>query len=125
MSRFVAFILGAVFVQSAAFVTPGATPSALRSKYVQIQQAEMPQETSMPTSFGAVVMASFVGLMLGLTSTPQMASAQSAPAAAPVKVDSKAKLKAEMEKAQAALQKNAKSKEERLKDGSLNFQSET
>ena len=59
-------------------------------------------------------MASFVGLMLGFTSSPNVARAEES--AAPVVVDKKAKLKAEIEKAQAAIKKNAKSKEERLKE---------
>ena len=114
MSRFVAILLGAVFVQSSAFVAPGASRPALRSRYGQMQrQAEIPQETS-NSPFAAVLMASFVGVMLGLTSGPKVARAEES--AAPVVVDKKAKLKAEIEKAQAAIKKNAKSKEERLKE---------
>ena len=58
------------------------------------------QETGSSSPLAAVLMASFVGLILGLSSSPQM-----------VAVDKKAKLKAEIEKAQAAIQKNAKSKD--------------
>ncbi len=114
MSRFLAILLGAVFVQSSAFVAPGAPRPALRStRYEQMQrQAEIPEETS-NSPFAAVLMASFVGVMLGLTSGPKVAMAEEA---APVVVDKKAKLKAEIEKAQAAIKKNAKSKEERLKE---------
>mmetsp|Transcript_88445 Transcript_88445/g.108293 ORF Transcript_88445/g.108293 Transcript_88445/m.108293 type:complete len:133 (-) Transcript_88445:112-510(-) len=113
MLRFVAILLGAAFVQSSAFVTPGAPRPALRSnnRYEQMQQAEIPETNSTP--LGAVVMASFMGLMLGLTSTPKIAMAEEA---APVVVDKKAKLKSEIEKAQAAIKKNAKTKEERLKE---------
>ncbi len=114
MSRFVAILLAAAFVQSFAFVAPGAPRPALRSstRYEQMQQTEIPEETSSPP-FAAVLMASFVGLMLGFTSSPNVARAEES--AAPV-VDKKAKLKAEIEKAQAAIKKNAKSKEERLKE---------
>jgi hypothetical protein len=55
-------------------------------------------------------MASFVGLILGLSSSPQMANAEEKKDGV-VAVDKKAKLKAEIEKAQAAIQKNAKSKD--------------
>ena len=116
MSRFVAILLAAAFVQSFAFVAPGAPRHALRSstRYEQMQQhRQIPEETSSPP-FAAVLMASFVGLMLGFTSSPNVARAEEA--AAPVVVDKKAKLKAEIEKAQAAIKKNAKSKEERLKE---------
>ena len=115
MSRFVAILLAAALVQSFAFVAPGAPRHALRStRYEQMQQqTEMPEETSSPP-FAAVLMASFVGLMLGFTSSPNVARAEEA--AAPVVSDKKAKLKAEVEKAQAAIKKNAKSKEERLKE---------
>ena len=114
MSRFVAILLGAVFVQSSAFVAPGAPQPALRSgRYEQMQRAEIPQETNSSSPLGAVVMASFMGLILGLTS-PKMAFAEEKKA--PVVEDKKAKLKAEVAKAQAAIQKNAKSKEDRLKE---------
>eukprot|EP00434_Breviolum_minutum_P020522 symbB.v1.2.018095.t1/scaffold1431.1/size119194/9 len=115
MSRFVAILLAAAFVQSSAFVAPGAPRPALRSstRYEQMQQTDIPEETSSPP-FAAVLMASFVGLMLGFTSSPNVARAEES--AAPVVVDKKAKLKAEIEKAQAAIKKNAKSKEERLKE---------
>ena len=115
MSRFVAILLGAVFVQSSAFVAPGAPQPALRSgRYEQMQRAEIPQETNSSSPLGAVVMASFMGLILGLTS-PKMAFAEEGNAA-PVVVDKKAKLKSEIEKAQAAIKKTAKSKEDRLKE---------
>ena len=96
-------------------MAPGAPRHALRStRYEQMQQqTEIPEETSSPP-FAAVLMASFVGLMLGLTSSPNVARAEES--AAPVVSDKKAKLKAEVEKAQAAIKKNAKSKEERLKE---------
>ena len=111
MSRFVAILLGAVFVQSSAFVAPGAPQPALRSgRYEQMRRAEIPQETNSSSPLGAVVMASFMGLILGLTS-PKMAFAEEKKA--PVV---EAKLKAEVAKAQAAIQKNAKSKEDRLKE---------
>ena len=115
MSRFVAILLAAALVQSFAFVAPGAPRHALRStRYEQMQQqTEIPEETSSPP-FAAVLMASFVGLMLGFTSSPNVARAEES--AAPVVSDKKAKLKAEVEKAQAAIKKNAKSKEERLKE---------
>ena len=95
-------------------MAPGAPRPALRSstRYEQMQQTDIPEETSSPP-FAAVLMASFVGLMLGFTSSPNVARAEEQ--AAPV-VDKKAKLKAEIEKAQAAIKKNAKSKEERLKE---------
>lgn len=67
------------------------------------------------TGAAAVLMASFVGLILGLSSSPQMANAEEKKDGV-VAVDKKAKLKAEIEKAQAAIQKNAKSKEDRLKE---------
>eukprot|EP00438_Fugacium_kawagutii_P016946 Skav230409 [mRNA] locus=scaffold4006:61407:61820:+ [translate_table: standard] len=117
MSRFVAILLGAAFVQSSAFVTPGAPRPALRSstQYEQMQQrAEIPEESSPSSPVGAVVMASFLGLILGLTSSPNMAMAEEA-APAPAFVDKKAKLKAEIEKAQASIKKTAETKEERLK----------
>ena len=115
MSRFVAILLGAVFAQSSAFVAPGAPQPALRSgRYEQMQRAEIPQETNSSSPLGAVVMASFMGLILGLTS-PKMAFAEEKNAA-PVVEDKKAKLKSEIEKAQAAIKKNAKSKEDRLKE---------
>ena len=118
MFRFVAIVLGVCFVPSGAFVAPGARPSALRStRYEQMQSAEIPQakqQSSESSPFAAVVMASCLGLMLGFTSSPNVARAEEA--AAPVLSDKKAKLKAEVEKAQAAIKKNAKSKEERLKE---------
>lgn len=122
MSRFVALLLGAAFVQSSAFVAPLEVSASrlertqLRSgsgRYEQMQRAEIPQETNSSSPLGAVVMASFMGLILGLTS-PKMAFAEDAKA--PVVEDKKAKLKAEVAKAQAAIQKNAKSKEDRLKE---------
>eukprot|EP00438_Fugacium_kawagutii_P031935 Skav201876 [mRNA] locus=scaffold550:110817:111230:- [translate_table: standard] len=117
MSRFVAIVLGAAcLVQSAtAFVAPNgpqARPGALR--YQQMTPTEIPQTGETSQTVGAVVMASFLGLILGLTSTPKMAMAEEA-APAPVFVDKKAKLKAEIEKAQASIKKTAETKEERLK----------
>ena len=70
------------------------------------------QETGSSSPLAAVPMASFVGLILGLSSSPQMANAEEAKGKdGVVAVDKKAKLKAEIEKAQAAIQKNAKSKD--------------
>ena len=112
MMRFVAIVLAAAFVPSSAFVAPGARP-ALRSTRYEQMQPEIPQTHSESSPFAAVVMASCLGLMLGLTSGPKVAMAEEA---APVLSDKKAKLKAEVEKAQAAIKKNAKSKEERLKE---------
>ena len=103
---------------STAFVAPGAPRPALRSvnQVEQMQRVEMPQETS-TFPFGAVAMASMLGLMLGFTSGPQMAMAEEAKdAAAPVILDSKAKLKDEIKQAKAAFAKNAKTKEERVKE---------
>ena len=118
MSRFVALLLSAAFVQSSAFVAPGASRPALRSSshVEQMQLADMPEEDS-SSPFGAVVMASLLGLMVGLSSGPQLAMAadkQAAPVV-PTAAEKKAKLKAEVEKAQAAIKQNAKSREERLK----------
>lgn len=58
-------------------------------------------------------MASLLGLIVGFSS-PQMANAEEAKDGV-IPMDKKAKLKAEIEKAQAAIQKNAMSKEDRLK----------
>ncbi|CAK9039182.1 unnamed protein product [Durusdinium trenchii] len=115
MSRFLLILLSAALVPSSAFVAPGAPRPALRSanQVEQMQRVEMIEEPS-SFPFGAVAMASVLGLMVGLASGPQMAMAQEKKEA--VVVDKKAKLKAEVEKAQAAFSQNAKSKEERLKE---------
>eukprot|EP00913_Durusdinium_trenchii_P005396 g5030.t2 len=115
MSRFLVILLSAALVPSSAFVAPGAPRPALRSasQVEQMQRVEMIEEPS-TFPFGAVAMASVLGLMVGLASGPQVAMAEDAPAA-PV-MDKKAKLKAEVEKAQAAFSKNAKSKDDRLKE---------
>ncbi|CAJ1377086.1 unnamed protein product [Effrenium voratum] len=117
MSRFVALLLSAAVVRSVAFVAPNAPNTAVHLSGASQMRAEMPRaeaEAEATSPVGAVMLASLVGLMVGLAS-PQMAMAEDAPAA-PAPVDKKAKMKDEMAKAQAALQANAKSKQDRLKE---------
>ena len=70
----------------------------------------MVQETGSSSPLAVVLAASLAGLILGL-STPQMAKAAEESKDGVMAVDKKAKLKAEIQKAQAAIQKNAKSKD--------------
>ena len=126
--RAVSCLLVAAAVQTAAaFVAPQGPMNqpSLHSAGKAVMPMEPVQETSSPLV--TVAMASVLGLVLGLASVPKVAMAQDATG-----LDSKqglgrlqipkdasqgdvSKVKEELKKAQEALNKNAKSKEERLK----------
>ena len=117
--RAVSCLLVAALVQTAAaFVAPQGPMNqpGLHSAGKAGMPMEPVQETSSPLV--TVAMASVLGLVLGLASVPKVAMAQDLGRLQIPKDASQgdvSRVKDEMKKAQEALNKNAKSKEERLK----------